>query len=164
LLLAAIFAAAARTANIVWVSAEDASPHIGSYVGTLIPTPHLDRMAAEGVWFANAFVTNPVRPPSRSAMVSGVYQTTLGVHKHRSQQFLYDEGTRIPLLVRFPGNEREGTVRRDLVSRFAWAEELRYEQCCSPARAAILKTGLCKDYAATLSEGDDSGAVRNCPG
>ena len=39
----------------------------------------------DGVRFENAFVTCAVCSPSRSAMVTGRYQTTLGVHNHRSQ-------------------------------------------------------------------------------
>jgi arylsulfatase A-like enzyme len=81
----AVLAAAAGPPNIIWVIAEDSSPHIGVYGETVIATPNLDRMAAEGVKFETAFVTNPVCSPSRSAMVSGMYQTTLGAHNHRSQ-------------------------------------------------------------------------------
>jgi arylsulfatase A-like enzyme len=69
----------------VWIVIEDASPHIGCYGETLIKTPHIDRMAREGIRCKNAFVTAPVCSSSRSAMVSGMYQTTLGVHNHRSQ-------------------------------------------------------------------------------
>ncbi len=42
-------------------------------------------MAADGIRFDNAFVTAPVCSSSRSAMVSGMYQMTLGAHNHRSQ-------------------------------------------------------------------------------
>ena len=71
--------------NIVWIVIEDASPHVGCYGETLIKTPHIDRMAREGIRCSNAFVTAPVCSSSRSAMVSGMYQSTLGVHNHRSQ-------------------------------------------------------------------------------
>ncbi len=71
--------------NVVWIVIEDASPHIGCYGETLIKTPHIDRMAREGIRCSSAFVTSPVCSPSRSAMVSGMYQTTLGAHNHRSQ-------------------------------------------------------------------------------
>ena len=71
--------------NVVWIVIEDASPHVGCYGETLIKTPHIDRMAREGIRCKNAFVTSPVCSSSRSAMVSGMYQTTLGVHNHRSQ-------------------------------------------------------------------------------
>ena len=71
--------------NIIWIVVEDASPHIGCYGETTIQTPNLDRMASRGVKFTKAFVTCPVCSPSRSAMVTGMYQTTLGAHNHRSQ-------------------------------------------------------------------------------
>jgi arylsulfatase A-like enzyme len=75
-----------RRPNILWILAEDASPHISCYGETAIKTPNLDTLAAESVRFENAFVTCPVCSPSRSAMVTGVYQTTLGAHNHRSQR------------------------------------------------------------------------------
>ncbi len=89
LLLAATFLCVtlARPApiNIVWIVIEDASPHIGCYGETLIKTPNIDKLAQEGIQFTKAFVTSPVCSSSRSAMVSGMYQTTLGTHNHRSQ-------------------------------------------------------------------------------
>ena len=72
--------------NIIWIVSEDASAHIGCYGETVIQTPHLDQLAAEGIRFTHAFVTCPVCSPSRSAMVSGMFQTTLGAHNHRSQR------------------------------------------------------------------------------
>ena len=80
-----LFGKASPTPNIVWIVIEDASPHVGCYGETLIKTPHIDSMAREGIRCKNAFVTSPVCSSSRSAMVSGMYQTTLGVHNHRSQ-------------------------------------------------------------------------------
>ena len=71
--------------NILWILAEDASPHIGCYGEDAIKTPNLDTLAAQGVRFENAFVTCPVCSPARSALVTGLYQTTLGAHNHRSQ-------------------------------------------------------------------------------
>jgi len=71
--------------NVVWILAEDASPHIGCYGETAIETPNLDGMAVDGVRFANAFTTAPVCSTSRSALITGMYQTALGAHNHRSQ-------------------------------------------------------------------------------
>ena len=72
--------------NLLWIVVEDASPHLGSYGETSIATPHIDRLAAKGVRFTNAIVTSSVCSPSRSAMITGMYQTTLGAHNHRSQR------------------------------------------------------------------------------
>jgi len=71
--------------NILWIFAEDASAHIGCYGETAIKTPNLDALAEQGIRFKNAFVTCPVCSPCRSAFVTGIYQTTLGAHNHRSQ-------------------------------------------------------------------------------
>ncbi len=71
--------------NILWILAEDASAHIGCYGETAIKTPNLDALAEQGIRFENAFVTCPVCSPCRSAFVTGIYQTTLGAHNHRSQ-------------------------------------------------------------------------------
>ncbi|MFG0334430.1 MAG: sulfatase-like hydrolase/transferase, partial [Maioricimonas sp. JB049] len=84
--LPAFAAEEAKRPNILWIVVEDASPHIGCYGETTIATPRLDRLAEQGVRFTQAFVTSPVCSPSRSAMVSGMYQTTLGAHHHRSQR------------------------------------------------------------------------------
>ncbi len=84
LYLAAGMAAAAERPNIVWVFAEDQSDHYGPYGETLAKTPNVDRLAAEGARFTRAFVTAPVCSPSRSALVTGMYQTTIGAHNHRS--------------------------------------------------------------------------------
>ena len=75
----------AKPVNIVWIVIEDASPHIGCYGETAIKTPNMDQMARDGIRYRHAFVTSPVCSPSRSAMVSGMYQMTLGAHNHRSQ-------------------------------------------------------------------------------
>ena len=85
LVCAPVLGADRTPVNVVWIVIEDASPHIGCYGETLIKTPHIDRMAREGIRCSSAFVTAPVCSSSRSAMVSGMYQTTLGVHNHRSQ-------------------------------------------------------------------------------
>lgn len=70
--------------NILWIVVEDMSPHWSCYGETTIRTPNIDRLASEGVLFKQAFVTSPVCSPSRSAMITGMYQTTIGAHHHRS--------------------------------------------------------------------------------
>ncbi len=70
--------------NILWIVTEDQSPNLSCYGEKTISTPNLDKMADEGILFDNAFVTSPVCSPSRSAMATGMYQTVLGAHNHRS--------------------------------------------------------------------------------
>jgi len=57
---------------------------VGAYGGPLGVTPNLDRMAAEGVRFHNAFTCQPVCGPARAALQTGRYPTEVGVHtNHR---------------------------------------------------------------------------------
>ncbi|MBT3383777.1 MAG: sulfatase [Prolixibacteraceae bacterium] len=72
--------------NIMWIFIEDASCHISCYGETAIQTPTIDKLASEGIRFENAFVTCPVCSPCRSALVTGMFQTTSGAHNHRSQR------------------------------------------------------------------------------
>ncbi len=71
--------------NVLWILIEDASCHISCYGETAIQTPHIDALAGEGVRFEYAFTTAAVCSPVRSALVTGMYQTTSCSHLHRSQ-------------------------------------------------------------------------------
>jgi arylsulfatase A-like enzyme len=70
--------------NIVWIVTEDTSRHFGFNGEKAVTTPHVDKLAAEGAVFTNAYVTCPVCSPSRSSLITGMYQTTIGAHNHRS--------------------------------------------------------------------------------
>jgi arylsulfatase A-like enzyme len=85
-LVGSISAAEAERPNIVWVVVEDMSAHFGCYGETTIKTPNVDRLAANGVLFRNAFVTAPVCSTCRSALITGMYQTSVGAHHHRSSR------------------------------------------------------------------------------
>ncbi len=69
--------------NILWLSAEDISPHIGCYGDKRAITPNLDRLASQGVRYTHAFTTSGVCAPCRSGIITGMYQTTLGTHHMR---------------------------------------------------------------------------------
>ena len=75
---------AAERPNILWIVVEDMSANFGCYGETSITTPNVDRLAAEGVKFTNAIVTAPVCSTCRSAYITGMYQTSIGAHHHRS--------------------------------------------------------------------------------
>lgn len=70
--------------NIVWIIVDDMSANFACYGETTIETPHVDKLAAEGTKFTNAYVTAPVCSTCRSAFITGMYQTTIGAHHHRS--------------------------------------------------------------------------------
>ncbi|MGB2186832.1 MAG: sulfatase family protein [Akkermansiaceae bacterium] len=79
---------AADKPNILWIYVEDLSPWMESY-GFKInagKTPTLDRLSAQGVRFSRCYVPAPVCSACRSAIITGVYQTTTGTHQHRSSR------------------------------------------------------------------------------
>lgn len=79
--------------NILWLISEDTSPDMGCYGHPLVQTPNLDKLAGQGARFTNAFVTAPVCSAARSAFMTGMYQTSIGAHNHRSHR---DDGYTLP--------------------------------------------------------------------
>ena len=76
--------AAQKQPNIVWILVDDMSPHFSCYGETAIRTPNVDALAVEGTRFSRAFVTAPICSISRSALMTGRYQTSIGCQNHRS--------------------------------------------------------------------------------
>jgi N-sulfoglucosamine sulfohydrolase len=72
--------------NILWLIAEDLGPELGMFGTPEVRTPNLDGLATDGMLFTQAFATAPVCSPSRSAFNTGMYQTTIGAHNHRSHR------------------------------------------------------------------------------
>lgn len=69
--------------NILWLSCEDISPHLGCFGDEHAITPHIDKLASEGVRYTNTFTTAGVCAPCRSGIITGMYQTTIGTHHMR---------------------------------------------------------------------------------
>ena len=69
--------------NIIWIIAEDMSPDLGCYGNQVVTTPNIDGLAEKGMQFTNVFTTSPACSPSRTALATGVFQTTLGAHHMR---------------------------------------------------------------------------------
>lgn len=90
-------APAADRPNILWLVAEDFGPELACYGTEQVTSPNLDAMAARGMRFTRAYSTAPVCSASRSAFMTGMYQTTIGAHNHRSHR---DDGYKLPPGVR----------------------------------------------------------------
>ena len=72
--------------NILWILAEDFSPDLACYGNELVSTPSLDRLASEGVRYTQCICTAPVCSAARSALMTGMFQTSIGAHNHRSHR------------------------------------------------------------------------------
>jgi arylsulfatase A-like enzyme len=78
-------AAGASRPNILWVTAEDIGIQLGCYGDSYARTPRLDAFARESVRYTRAFATAPVCSPARSCLITGLYATSLGTQRLRSQ-------------------------------------------------------------------------------
>lgn len=74
----------AKRPNILWVSFEDTNPFYGCYGDPIARTPNVDRLAAGGCRWPNAFSTAGVCAPARSAVITGMYPISIGTHHMRT--------------------------------------------------------------------------------
>ncbi len=72
---------AAPPPNILWLVAEDMSQNIAPFGDSTVATPHLERLAREGIRFPNTFSVSGVCAPSRFSIATGIY-TTSGKAQH----------------------------------------------------------------------------------
>jgi arylsulfatase A-like enzyme len=80
LLLFAGPARAAERPNIVIIIADDLGARdLGCYGSTFYETPNLDRLAARGMRFAQAYAACPVCSPTRASVVTGKYPARVGI-------------------------------------------------------------------------------------
>jgi len=69
--------------NILWIIIEDMSPDLGCYGHDLVKTPNIDQLAEQGIRYENVFATGVACSPSRTALVTGFYQNTIGAYHMR---------------------------------------------------------------------------------
>ncbi len=65
--------------NVIYVLTDDQRYDELGFMNPIIETPNMDRMAAEGVHFKNAFVTTALCSPSRASILTGQYMHNHGV-------------------------------------------------------------------------------------
>ena len=74
-----------KPVNMLWIAVEDISPFLSCY-GFNNNTPNIDKLAAEGIQFNNAFMPAPVCSACRSGLITGMMPTTIGCHNHHSSR------------------------------------------------------------------------------
>lgn len=73
-------AAPAARPNVLLIMTDDQRQDAMSVAGNrVLRTPHMDRIAGEGVRFTQAFVTNSLCGPSRASFLTGLYSHSHGV-------------------------------------------------------------------------------------
>ncbi len=85
----ATFAAGASAPNMIVVLVDDLRwDELGAAGHPFIQTPNIDRIAAEGAFFTNAFTTTPLCSPARASLLTGLYAHANGITDNlgRSEQ------------------------------------------------------------------------------
>ena len=72
--------AQASAPNVVFILVDDLGwTDVGSYGSTFYDTPNVDRLAAEGIRFTDAYAAHPVCSPTRAAILTGKDPVRVGI-------------------------------------------------------------------------------------
>lgn len=125
LLLATSAQAQPDRPHILWLTSEDNGPHLGAYGDRVATTPHLDALARRGVRYTRAWSTAPVCAPARTAIITGLYPSSLGAGHMRSLVPMPDGMALFPELLRRAGYYTTNNVKEDynvVKSEAVWDE------------------------------------------
>ncbi|MEM7697025.1 MAG: sulfatase [Verrucomicrobiota bacterium] len=128
--------------NVLWIYLEDVSGWFSCYGDDVIETPNLDALAASGIRFDRFYTPAGVCSATRSGVITGMMQTSIGAHHHRScrsefrgmdlsaefdENILPEAVVPLPILFRENGyyTFNEGGGKDDF--NFTWSHEEFYD-------------------------------------
>ena len=80
---------AAERPNVVFILTDNQGAWtLGCYGNPDIRTPHIDRLAAEGLRFTHALSSNPVCSPTRATFLTGLLPSQHGVHSFLDAKYM----------------------------------------------------------------------------
>jgi len=108
-LLAALQVRAERPMNVLFVVVDDLRPELGCYGAEDVVSPHIDRLANQGMLFRNAYAQYPVCNPSRASFLTGLRPDQTGIlsNKIRFREAMPDVVS-LPQLFRRSGYHTAG--------------------------------------------------------
>jgi N-sulfoglucosamine sulfohydrolase len=131
--------------NVVIVITHDTGRHLGAY-GRRVATPNLDRLAAEGVLFEQAFCTAPQCSPSRASLLTGLMPHRHGLIGLAHRGFRLHPDALQRTLPRLLGEAGYRTHLFGLQHEAADPDELGYQQVVQPPPTGS-RPHLCRDVA-----------------
>ena len=106
-------AAADPRPNILWITTEDIGQQLGAYGDPYAVTPNLDRLAARGFKYRNAWSNAPVCAPARTTIISGMYPPSTGSEHMRSMTHLPAGMKMFPSYLREAGYYATNNAKED---------------------------------------------------
>ena len=141
--------------NIVLIVADDHGREaVGCYGNRAVKTPHIDRLAAEGARFSNAFCTVASCSPSRSVILTGQQSHSNGMYGLEHQQHHFSSFSNIESL---PVLLQKAGYRTARIGKFHVAPESVYHfqqvlqeggvnNPSSISRSPVEMADLCKNF------------------
>lgn len=77
---ASVVAVEAEALNVVMIAVDDMRPELGCYGAGYVKSPHIDRLAREGVLFERAYCQQAICGPSRASLLTGLRPDSSGIH------------------------------------------------------------------------------------
>ena len=136
--------------NVVIVITHDTGRHLGAY-GRRVATPNLDRLAAEGVLFEQAFCTAPQCSPSRASLLTGLMPHRHGLIGLTHRGFRLHPDALRRTLPRLLGEAGYRTTLFGFQHEAADPHELGYQQVVQP-RPSGSRLHSCRDVAPAAAE------------
>ncbi|NRD23067.1 sulfatase [Winogradskyella litoriviva] len=89
--------------NILWLVTEDMGAYIPPFGDNTVATPNLSKLANEGVIYPNLYSTSGVCAPSRAAIATGMYPSSIGANHMRTNSNM--DKTGLPAYEAVPPSE-----------------------------------------------------------
>ena len=119
LLLIGNTSVAEKLPNIVLIVSDNQSQSlIGTYGNTEIATPNIDRLAAEGARFDQAFAVSGVCSPTRAALLTGLLPSQTGIHVALQAQVDVEDWSAIEEFRNLPQTLKNAGYRTALVGKY----------------------------------------------
>ncbi|MHC4995449.1 MAG: sulfatase-like hydrolase/transferase, partial [Planctomycetota bacterium] len=80
--MVAVPSRAADKTNVLFIICDDLNTDMGCYGHPTVKTPHVDRLASEGVLFNKAYCQYPLCGPSRASFMTGLYPDQTYIHQN----------------------------------------------------------------------------------
>ena len=137
--------------NVVMIVSDDHGLQLGCYGETIIKTPHLDALAAEGTRFANAFCVTASCSPSRSTILTGRFGHATGQY---GLAHSYHNFRAMPKQTSLPKLLNEDGVRTAIIGKLHVLPEEMYpfETLPGNARNPVAMADACRKFLAECVE------------